>query len=213
MCRRLCRSRRRSARCSALRDNSSAKPGSVHMAFNMLDRSVPGRSPVTRGRRSTKSATCWPHNLSCSGLFGVDFILDGDDVWTLEVNPRYTASVEIVERVHRQSARLRPTPRRATASRRRTEEAERRRFRFTAKRFCSRSASMMISQGSPNWSLAEVAREPWPTLADVSPAGTLIEAGRPILTIFADGATSIGVEEPLRTRIEIGTRSSMLDSN
>ena len=33
-----------------------------------------------------------------SGLFGVDFILDGDQVWTLEVNPRYTASVEIVER-------------------------------------------------------------------------------------------------------------------
>ena len=32
------------------------------------------------------------------GIFGVDFILDGERVWTLEVNPRYTASVEIVER-------------------------------------------------------------------------------------------------------------------
>src|SRR6478752_5928272 len=32
------------------------------------------------------------------GLFGVDFILHGESVWTLEVNPRYTASVEIVER-------------------------------------------------------------------------------------------------------------------
>ena len=33
------------------------------------------------------------------GLFGVDFMLNGDDVWTLEANPRYTASVEIVERI------------------------------------------------------------------------------------------------------------------
>ena len=32
------------------------------------------------------------------GLFGVDFMLDGEEVWTIEVNPRYTASVEIVER-------------------------------------------------------------------------------------------------------------------
>ena len=32
------------------------------------------------------------------GLFGIDFMLDGEDVWTLEVNPRYTASVEVVER-------------------------------------------------------------------------------------------------------------------
>ncbi len=32
------------------------------------------------------------------GLFGVDLVIDGDKVWTIEVNPRYTASVEIVER-------------------------------------------------------------------------------------------------------------------
>ena len=32
------------------------------------------------------------------GLFGVDFVLEGERVWSLEVNPRYTASVEIVER-------------------------------------------------------------------------------------------------------------------
>ncbi|NQV29206.1 MAG: ATP-grasp domain-containing protein [Rhodopirellula sp.] len=35
-----------------------------------------------------------------SGLFGIDFILDEDcrDLWTLEVNPRYTASAELYER-------------------------------------------------------------------------------------------------------------------
>tara|TARA_R110002072_G_scaffold302999_3_gene491145 strand:+ start:88329 stop:89549 length:1221 start_codon:yes stop_codon:yes gene_type:complete len=35
------------------------------------------------------------------GLIGIDFVLDAetDELWTLEINPRYTASVEIYERV------------------------------------------------------------------------------------------------------------------
>ncbi|MBP86273.1 MAG: hypothetical protein CMJ64_06100 [Planctomycetaceae bacterium] len=31
------------------------------------------------------------------GLYGVDFILSEDNVWPVEVNPRYTASVEVIE--------------------------------------------------------------------------------------------------------------------
>jgi len=31
------------------------------------------------------------------GLFGIDFLLEGDVAWPTEVNPRYTASVEIYE--------------------------------------------------------------------------------------------------------------------
>ena len=31
------------------------------------------------------------------GLFGVDFIWDGERAWTLEVNPRPTASLEVIE--------------------------------------------------------------------------------------------------------------------
>src|SRR5204863_6682425 len=33
-----------------------------------------------------------------TGLFGVDVMLDVERIWTVEVNPRYTASVEIIER-------------------------------------------------------------------------------------------------------------------
>ena len=32
------------------------------------------------------------------GLFGVDFIDDGAEPWPIEVNPRYTASIEVLER-------------------------------------------------------------------------------------------------------------------
>jgi predicted ATP-grasp superfamily ATP-dependent carboligase len=39
-------------------------------------------------------ARCFP----LCGLFGVDVVVDAQRVWTIEVNPRYCASVEIFER-------------------------------------------------------------------------------------------------------------------
>lgn len=35
------------------------------------------------------------------GLFGCDYIVDEEQVWLIEVNPRYTASVEILEYAHK----------------------------------------------------------------------------------------------------------------
>src|SRR5205085_2528059 len=36
------------------------------------------------------------------GIFGVDFLFDGDRIRPVEVNPRYPASLEILERITRQ---------------------------------------------------------------------------------------------------------------
>ena len=44
------------------------------------------------------------HDFRLRGLFGVDGILNEHGFWTVEVNPRYTASVEIWERATGQSA-------------------------------------------------------------------------------------------------------------
>ncbi len=35
---------------------------------------------------------------NCRGLFGVDFVLNRNDIWIIEVNPRPTASMEILEK-------------------------------------------------------------------------------------------------------------------
>ncbi len=60
-----------------------------------------GPWPVSDGTRATlaRIGNVLAEEFDLIGLFGVDFILDDEEVWTLEVNPRYTASVEIVERV------------------------------------------------------------------------------------------------------------------
>jgi predicted ATP-grasp superfamily ATP-dependent carboligase len=50
--------------------------------------------------------------------------------------------------------------------------------------------------------LAEAMQTPWPMLADISPAGTIIEEGRPILTLFANGVESSEVEQNLRAKAD-----------
>jgi predicted ATP-grasp superfamily ATP-dependent carboligase len=148
-----------------------------------------------------------------AGLFGVDFMLDGEQVWTVEVNPRYTASVEIVER----STGVRAVAAHVAACGGPSGEIERAgasspevgaedgpaRSETTchgkATLFATRD--IVISDEFADYSIAESLRMPSPTLGDVSGAGTPIENGRPILTMFASGTGVAEVEQRLRQRV------------
>ncbi len=135
------------------------------------------------------------------GLFGVDFMLDGDRAWALEVNPRYVASVEIVERAagihaiaaHADACRGLPISSPQSAG------GPPPLIHGKAILFAKRDVA--ISESFAEMALAETSSKPWPTLADVSPANTRIEAGRPVLTIFANGATDGETEARLRERV------------
>ena len=146
------------------------------------------------------------------GLCGVDFVLDGEHVWTLEVNPRYTASVEIVERfsgasaiaTHAAACGAEPSTQRAGPSPAPTEAENA--PAHVKSHACGKATlfarrDLVVSEQFYEHTLREALRTPWPTLADVSPAGTPIENGRPILTLFAEGATAEDVERRLRERV------------
>jgi predicted ATP-grasp superfamily ATP-dependent carboligase len=146
------------------------------------------------------------------GLFGVDFILNGDEVWTIEVNPRYTASVEIVERatgVHAIAAHaaacggefLDWRAGRSSAPTEGEDAPARGVALFHAKAILFAKRDVEISVEFGDMALAEALLTPWPTLADISPPGTLVEAGRPILTLFADGTSEADVETRLLARV------------
>ena len=144
------------------------------------------------------------------GLFGVDMILDGEQIWTLEVNPRFTASVEILERATGIQAIAAHAAACAAAGSRGqgagspalgplpvVESA--RRIHGKAILFARRE--LVISDAFAASTLAEALVAPWPMLADVSAAGTRIEKGRPILTLFAHGSSGEEVEQRLRDRV------------
>lgn len=137
------------------------------------------------------------------GLFNVDFVSDERGDWLLEVNPRYSASVEVLER--------------ATG------------LRFLslhAAAFDSAAASALAPQAVPlptrafgkaivyatsdgrvppefdqlvsQWNAARA----WPAIADLPRIGDLIFKGQPICTVFAEAPTVDDVERALRVRVD-----------
>jgi predicted ATP-grasp superfamily ATP-dependent carboligase len=122
------------------------------------------------------------------GLFGVDAILRDGVPWPVEVNPRYTASVEVLEYA---------TGLRALALHRRAFEldtpsaAEPTREGFLGKAVYYAPRALTVPADGP-WE--DVLRSPPaldgpPAFADIPAAGQRIAAGRPVLTLFASGAT------------------------
>jgi predicted ATP-grasp superfamily ATP-dependent carboligase len=138
------------------------------------------------------------------GLFGVDFILRDGIPWPVEVNPRYTASVEILDyasgwpalawhrRVFDPSAPSPPTSRASDG--------------ILGKAILFARAPLRFPADGP-WrpTLDQVSKLPCatqlrqpPAFADIPHAGQDIEAGQPILTFFARAASVAGCTEALR---------------
>ena len=109
------------------------------------------------------------------GLFGVDGILQGDEFWPVEINPRYTASVEVLER--------------ATGWRALAEHALA--FASNAEEVSGQGTHSMVGKAIlfaqhrltfPT--LQNHLDHGWPCFADIPTSGTLIEPGQPILSFF-----------------------------
>ena len=134
------------------------------------------------------------------GLFGVDLTIDGDRVFLIEVNPRYTASVELLEwsqgrsllGLHRAQSLNEPIPDvpRWPPLRGIVGKAILRAPGNCA--FGSRISARRISRAG---------RE-FPTLADIPDSGTPIERGEPVLTVFARGTTVEQCRLRLQKRLE-----------
>ena len=124
------------------------------------------------------------------GWFGVDYVLRGDDPWPVEINPRYTASVEIHELAtgrallceHRIACEGVGDRNGATVPVR--EKSGRPRMIAKLIMYASGDlvAPLMPFEGdapSEPFALRPIADVPWP--------GTAIAAGQPLMTIFASG--------------------------
>lgn len=132
------------------------------------------------------------------GLFGVDGILREGTFWPVEINPRYTASVEVLEyatgipllawHAHIFShGRLPPTPAISMA-------------RTIGKAIFFARDDLHFPADGP-W-MAELrsprAVQEMPFFADIPVAGEHIEAGKPILTFFAAADSPSACEDKLR---------------
>ncbi len=114
------------------------------------------------------------------GIFGIDFIPDSNGTpWILEVNPRYTASMEIIELAWQRSflAGIQ-----GASGRKQTSAAP-----ILAKQILYAKNSLV----APAFGECTDSRSEWelPTIADIPVPGTPIEATWPICSVMATGAT------------------------
>jgi predicted ATP-grasp superfamily ATP-dependent carboligase len=144
------------------------------------------------------------------GIVGVDLILRDGSAWVIEINPRYTASVEILERVDGRPilaahvSAFEPSSEGPVADH---VTAPAPRFHAKTIVFAPRTATILPSFFA--WAIERAAPSDEPSwLADIPHSGEVIQAGRPILTVFAAGDTEVACERQLRERIaEVEARS------
>lgn len=121
------------------------------------------------------------------GLFGIDGVVRDGEFWPVEVNPRYTASMELLEHVlgvsllarHRQvfdseAPRIEPV---ATG------------HGFHGKAILFARRSITFRSGGPWCPIPDVSTniEQVSRFADIPAAGTVVPERRPIMTLFESG--------------------------
>jgi predicted ATP-grasp superfamily ATP-dependent carboligase len=139
--------------------------------------------------------------LACGleGLFGVDGVLRDGTFWLLEVNPRYTASIEVLEHAtgwptltwHAQvfqHGQLPALPPPAAPVDRHVGKA----ILFARDDLVVPRDGPWISEPRSPTSVLEM-----PAFADIPAAGERIPAGRPVLTFFAAASSASACEDAL----------------
>jgi predicted ATP-grasp superfamily ATP-dependent carboligase len=136
-----------------------------------------------------------------AGLFNVDLIRNSDGLWALEVNPRYSASVEALERAsgfHSIDLHL------AACEAGRLPEPG-----LLASEQCVGKAVVYAMQDGAVPSRFDAVMSEWnsdaarPGLADLPRVGERIRRGQPVVTVFASGQSLSAVEVELRRRFVI----------
>jgi predicted ATP-grasp superfamily ATP-dependent carboligase len=140
-----------------------------------------------------------------SGLVGVDLAIAGEKAWIIEINPRYSASAEIVERMtginvvdaHVKACRGEeleiPTPPR---SGRASAKGEEHASIIHGKLILYAKRDAIVDEDFHAWAMSQSSLDSQTCrLADIPAVGETITAGHPILTAFASApAASYDVE-------------------
>jgi len=124
-------------------------------------------------------------------------VLRGDEVWPVEVNPRYTASIELLERalqidviaLHVDACRNGQLPQLPQS---RIDS------RFYGKAINFTTTDMVVSRSATDHARRCNEDSEWPVFADLPFDGSVIKSGQPFATAFAHGVSFSEVESRLQ---------------
>jgi predicted ATP-grasp superfamily ATP-dependent carboligase len=145
-----------------------------------------------------------------TGLFGIDAVLNEQGVWLVEVNPRYTASVEILERA---DAGCRTIARHVLACResRIMPPSQPSDDTMHGKAVLYAESDGVVTADDTDKLLSWSRQDAYPIVADVPKPGK-IRARQPILTVFAHHKDEQQLLDALRARADQVRRLLRLDA-
>jgi predicted ATP-grasp superfamily ATP-dependent carboligase len=159
-----------------------------------------GPLPLSEGDRESwrRIGSCLAGRFSLTGLFGVDAIANAAGVFPVEVNPRYTASMEVLERALGISA----VAFHAAASRDGALPAA---PGAVSPSICGKAILYARQDGPAGeqfWQFVRQANDgsAWPCAADLPNPGEDFRIGHPVLTILEEASTESLVLERLQAR-------------
>lgn len=167
-------------------------------------------APATRSLVA-QIGNCLAKEAALCGLFGCDFVLAEGVPWLTEVNPRYTASVEILERAFCQAfltahvtacEGFRPTISTCEDDVRHMRGVVGKRIVY-AKTPLLAPCLEVLAAAHELFALAPAGSEP--LLADIPTPGSRIAEGWPVCTLFAEAATVDECRALLASRAELVT--------
>ena len=123
------------------------------------------------------------HVPEMNGLIGMDWIMSDDRAWLLEINPRYTATIELFEWT-RGCSLLNPADHNPLPS-----------VPVVAKRILYAQQELI----APDLTISADCQDPWqiPARADIPVPGSQILQGWPICTVYAAGTSRSAVLQQL----------------
>jgi len=142
---------------------------------------------------------CLASRFELIGIMGVDAVIAENRVWPVEVNPRYTASVEVLERatnlksiaMHVKACRDGDLPKSLGGQHN----------RYCGKAIVYAGKNVTVAERFVRFLERVNQRARQPAVADIPPAEQQITAGAPVVTVFAEADSLSSVRERLQSRV------------
>ena len=153
-------------------------------------------------RRFEELGSAIARSFALIGLFGVDAIVRDNEIWAIEVNPRYTASIEILERtssvnaVHFHVQAFSASS--ASSAFQTLKRRERGGRRAAGKAVLYAPANLAVGVAFLDWTESLNSGRECPAIADIPSPGIDIRAGQPIVTVFAEDSDERSVLNGLK---------------
>ena len=163
--------------------------GLPHLPFGFAGAIAPVSVPRATQETMHRLGEVLTEEFALTGLFGVDFVLEDESPWLVEINPRYTATVELFEFAFRQPLLVSaPT---VTCP---TQRCFGKRILYAESRLVAGDLTQHV-RSTVSFDI--------PAVADIPEPSQVIEAGQPICTVYAEAGD---VDECARKLSDVARR-------